>query len=174
MCGIIGYIGNKSADKECVRLLKNLEYRGYDSAGVAIQVNNQIAVVKSQGKIANLEQLIETTNSTLGIAHTRWATHGKPTTANAHPHISQNGQWAVVHNGIVENFEILKTNLQSRNMQFISETDTEVIPQLMEDITLQNPQNNAIDTLIDACNQLTGVFALACINKDIKNSTHSF
>ncbi len=170
MCGIIGYIGNKSADIECVKLLKNLEYRGYDSAGVAAQKHNCIKVTKAEGKIANLEQLIEPSEATLGIAHTRWATHGKPTTLNAHPHVSQDGKWAVVHNGIIENFGMLKTNIENANIKLVSQTDTEVIPHLLQIQAQQNPKQDAIDVLIDACNKLKGVFALACINKDEVNT----
>ena len=108
MCGIIGYIGNKSADKECISLLKKLEYRGYDSAGVAVQKCKKILVIKEEGKIQNVEKLIDGNGANIGIAHTRWATHGEPSKINAHPHLSQNGEWALVHNGIIENFELLK------------------------------------------------------------------
>ena len=108
MCGIVGYIGEKNIERELVNTLKYLEYRGYDSAGIAVQIDNEIVVTKSSGKIANLENIISDSNAKSGIAHTRWATHGKPTETNAHPHVSQNKEWAIVHNGIIENYQELK------------------------------------------------------------------
>ncbi|MBQ7880273.1 MAG: glutamine--fructose-6-phosphate transaminase (isomerizing) [Clostridia bacterium] len=169
MCGIIGYIGNKSAEIESVNLLKNLEYRGYDSAGVAVILDGEIKVTKAEGKIANLEQLIVSTGANIGIAHTRWATHGKPTEVNAHPHISDNNEWAVVHNGIIENFEMLKQEIETNSgVKFASETDTEVIPQMLE--YLSTSHQSTISTFIHACNRLKGVFAIACINKNIPDT----
>jgi len=168
MCGIVGYIGNKNTDYQLVNLLKNLEYRGYDSAGIAYQLNNKIKVIKEPGKIANLESKILNEFSTCGIAHTRWATHGKPTKVNAHPHISQDNNWAVVHNGIIENFETLRKEIKTHNINFISETDTETIPHLLQ-INHSNSQS-PIKTLINTCSKLTGSYAIACINKDIKDT----
>lgn len=169
MCGIVGYIGNKQTENQLINLLKNLEYRGYDSAGIAVQYNSKIKVVKAEGKIANFEKLIRPTKAKIGIAHTRWATHGKPTTINAHPHLSQNKQWAVVHNGIIENFEKLKKEIQERvGIKFVSETDTEVIPQLLQYVSLNNKSN--IQTFIQTCNMLQGSFAIACINQQVKDT----
>ena len=162
MCGIVGYIGKQSASTKLVNLLKNLEYRGYDSSGVAIKELNEIRITKAEGKIANLERKIVPDNSAMGIAHTRWATHGKPTVTNAHPHSSHNSTWVVVHNGIIENFEELKKEIESsRGIRFRSDTDTEVIPQLLE---YMNIPNNSIQTLIKVCNMLKGSYALACMN----------
>jgi len=168
MCGIVGYIGKNGAEKVLVDLLKNLEYRGYDSAGVAVQLGGDIKVTKASGKIANLEEILNHTKATTGIAHTRWATHGKPTENNAHPHTSQNGKWAVVHNGIIENFEELKNEIKNNsNIEFVSETDTEVVPQLLQ---MLDSGVLPIDTFIEACSRLSGSYAIACINKDIEDT----
>ncbi len=133
MCGIIGYTGSKQALPILINGLKNLEYRGYDSSGIALMENKKFSVIKSEGK---LSQLIEKTSSlnnlsSTGIGHTRWATHGKPNETNAHPHTSENGIFTVVHNGIIENFEMIRNELKKKGYAFISETDTEVIPQLL-------------------------------------------
>ena len=129
MCGIVGYIGNNSVEEELVQSLKKLEYRGYDSAGIAELINNNICVTKAVGNISCLEKALKhNKDARLGIAHTRWATHGKVNLENAHPHTSQNAEWAVVHNGIIENFSEIKNELCLKNCNFVSETDTEVIP----------------------------------------------
>lgn len=168
MCGIVGYIGHINTGTRLINLLKNLEYRGYDSSGVAVQTDDDIKITKAEGKIANLEKIIKPDNAFTGIAHTRWATHGKPTTINAHPHHSFNKDWVVVHNGIIENFEVLKKNIENTsNIKFISETDTEVIPQLLEFCMQEN--FSPIDTLIDVCNMLKGSYAIACLNKNLNN-----
>lgn len=161
MCGIVGYIGKNNIKKQLLNSLKLLEYRGYDSSGVAVLQNENMEVIKSEGKIENLEKLL--TNSYgfgVGVGHTRWATHGKPTSINAHPHISPNKQWAVVHNGIIENYAELKQNLLTKN-EFASQTDTEVIAHLLE----QNFSGNSLNTLIKTCETLNGSFALAVANK---------
>ena len=102
MCGIVGYIGNKIIEKELVEILKLLEYRGYDSSGIAVLKNNEMLIKKAEGNISHLEKILNyESGANLGIAHTRWATHGEPTTNNAHPHVSQNKEWAIVHNGII-------------------------------------------------------------------------
>lgn len=135
MCGIVGYIGNKQVAPILVDGLKKLEYRGYDSAGIAVyNKNNSIRVIKTKGRLTALEEKLKpcTLDSTLGIGHTRWATHGEPNDVNSHPHTSQNGHIAVVHNGIIENYMQLKEFLQSKGYKFQSETDTEVIAQLVE------------------------------------------
>lgn len=131
MCGIFGYIGPKSNAAEIVLDgLKLLEYRGYDSWGVAVKSGNEIKVDKHVGKIGNA--VVNLPESTLGIGHTRWATHGGVTDINAHPHLDCSQQIAVIHNGIIENFEELKEELVQKGHTFISETDTEVMPHLIE------------------------------------------
>lgn len=141
MCGIISYIGREKCKNIIINGLKRLEYRGYDSAGIAILVNDEcsqnsiVKVAKQAGKIAELEKTLENLdfNGNVGIGHTRWATHGEPTTINAHPHLDCSGKIAVVHNGIIENYAELKRELISKGHKFLSETDTEVLPHLLEE-----------------------------------------
>ncbi|MBR6778891.1 MAG: glutamine--fructose-6-phosphate transaminase (isomerizing) [Clostridia bacterium] len=169
MCGIVGYIGNKTIDKELVDGLKLLEYRGYDSAGVAVLKNDKIYTTKAEGNISCLEKILKNEeNATVGIAHTRWATHGKPSINNAHPHISSDKEWAVVHNGIIENFGQLKNDLQHNNFTFSSETDTEVIAHLLQQLNCEDK----INTVIKTCKMLEGSFALAIINKNIDGTIY--
>ena len=134
MCGIVGYVGKKEAISKLVKGLKTLEYRGYDSAGIALLQSDKVIVVKDKGRIANLEENLDynSLKGTIGIAHTRWATHGIPSKENAHPHMDQNEHFAVVHNGIIENYLELKNQLIKEGFSFQSETDTEVVPMLME------------------------------------------
>src|SRR5438132_4453836 len=134
MCGIVGYVGPRKAVPVLIDGLKRLEYRGYDSAGVAVISNGRLIVQKAAGKIATLESQLkgEVLQAHTGIAHTRWATHGAPTTRNAHPHTDCAGILAVVHNGIIENATALRTMLSERGHRFVSETDTEVIAHLIE------------------------------------------
>ncbi|MEZ4516933.1 MAG: glutamine--fructose-6-phosphate transaminase (isomerizing) [Chloroflexota bacterium] len=135
MCGIVGYLGDRSAQQVVVQGLKRLEYRGYDSAGVAVlEQNGHISLRRDVGKLSNLEQLLVSSPLTghIGIGHTRWATHGAPSERNAHPHISMNGNVVLVHNGIVENYSVLRDELMAEGVEFRSETDTEVIVQLVE------------------------------------------
>ncbi|MBN2663260.1 MAG: glutamine--fructose-6-phosphate transaminase (isomerizing) [Bacteroidales bacterium] len=134
MCGIVGYIGRKRAYPILLNGLKRLEYRGYDSAGVAVFENKEIISYKKQGKVSELEDMLADTkiNSNIGIGHTRWATHGEPNDVNAHPHTSQNGIFTMIHNGIIENFERLKSKLATRGYSCNSETDTEVLVNLIE------------------------------------------
>ncbi|HOJ37384.1 MAG TPA: glutamine--fructose-6-phosphate transaminase (isomerizing) [Ignavibacteriales bacterium] len=134
MCGIVGYIGNKNSLTILINGLKRLEYRGYDSAGVGYINGNGLTVIKSVGKVSNLEDKVEKINEkpVIGIAHTRWATHGKVTETNAHPHINEDGTIAVIHNGIIENYKELKHFLSSLGYKFRSETDTEVLPHLID------------------------------------------
>ena len=137
MCGIVGYIGNKEAAPILIKGLHQLEYRGYDSAGVALLGSgcNEINVFKAKGKVANLEEKVvaalssesQQTTLTTGIGHTRWATHGEPSETNAHPHVSMSGDIALVHNGIIENYKLLKEQLESNGYEFKSQTDTEVL-----------------------------------------------
>lgn len=133
MCGIIGYIGDKKATPVLINGLLCLEYRGYDSAGIAVIENGKIAVMKDKGRVSNLEAIdgINGLTSTIGIAHTRWATHGKPAKENAHPHLDNSGEFAVVHNGIIENYQELREFLLSKGYHFLSQTDTEMIPNLI-------------------------------------------
>ena len=129
MCGIIGYIGQDNCVSLLVDGLKRLEYRGYDSAGVAVLVNGTIEVRRCQGKLKQLESLLieKPVEGTIGIGHTRWATHGEPNDINAHPHYSQEGDLAIIHNGIIENYDPIKKDLISKGYVFQSETDTEVL-----------------------------------------------
>ncbi len=133
MCGIVGYIGNKKATPILIDGLMSLEYRGYDSAGIAVVEKDAIKVMKDKGRVKNLYELdgIDNLEATVGIAHTRWATHGKPSKENSHPHIDNSGTFAVVHNGIIENYNALKEFLVSKGYNFVSQTDTEIIPNLI-------------------------------------------
>jgi glucosamine--fructose-6-phosphate aminotransferase (isomerizing) len=128
MCGIVGYIGEKQAYPILINGLKRLEYRGYDSAGIAL-LNNKVNIYKKQGKVADLEKhvLKDDISGNIGIGHTRWATHGEPNDINAHPHVSMNGHFILIHNGIIENYGRLKEKLIDRGYTFKTETDTEVI-----------------------------------------------
>lgn len=134
MCGIVGYIGEKNATPLILSGLKKLEYRGYDSAGLAVLTNGKIEVRRNAGKLGNLESniLTDPIAGTLGIGHTRWATHGEPSARNAHPHLSSTGEVVVVHNGIVENFIELKEELLAEGVVFQSDTDTETIVHLVD------------------------------------------
>ncbi|MEL6524784.1 MAG: glutamine--fructose-6-phosphate aminotransferase, partial [Chloroflexota bacterium] len=129
MCGIVGYIGSKEASPIVLEGLQRLEYRGYDSAGIAVLENDVIEIRRAVGKLHNLRSVVDSTptNGQIGIGHTRWATHGEPTEYNAHPHLSMHGDFVVVHNGIVENYLELREELKAEGVEFRSETDTEVI-----------------------------------------------
>ena len=134
MCGIVGYIGKMDAKPILIDGLKKLEYRGYDSAGIAILNNDGIKTVKAKGRLAALEDKLNNIkiDGIIGIGHTRWATHGEPSEINSHPHVSKNGKIAVVHNGIIENYIQIKDFLTGKGYEFKSETDTEVIAHLIE------------------------------------------
>lgn len=164
MCGIVGYIGEKVAAPILISGLKKLEYRGYDSAGVAIFDDNEVKVVKCKGRLSNLEEKAgtETLNGQIGIGHTRWATHGEPNDVNSHPHISHSGNIAVVHNGIIENYMKLKEFLQSQGYEFKSETDTEVVAHLVE----YHYKGDLVQAVMDTVNELEGSYALGVICKD--------
>ena len=133
MCGIVGYVGNKKAVPILIDGLKKLEYRGYDSSGISTIEDNKINITKDIGRVKNLENLLENADSTstIGIAHTRWATHGKPSRINSHPHMDNTEKISVVHNGIIENYSDLRRFLMDNEYKFLSETDTEVIPNLI-------------------------------------------
>jgi glucosamine--fructose-6-phosphate aminotransferase (isomerizing) len=137
MCGIVGYIGHRQAYPVIVKGLSRLEYRGYDSAGIALYENGAIQLCKTKGKVSDLEkkaEKVKNSTATLGIGHTRWATHGVPNDVNSHPHLSNSGQLALIHNGIIENYDAIKTELQSRGYVFHSDTDTEVLVNLIEEV----------------------------------------
>ena len=160
MCGIIGYIGEKNPVEVLINGLKSLEYRGYDSSGIALKEKDEIEVIKSVGKIVNLEEKIkskEIMESHLGIAHTRWATHGKPTEENAHPHTS--GRVTLVHNGIIENAEELRGKLKKEGVTFHSETDTEVVAALINKYYEKNP----VDAMDKALKEVKGSYALGIL-----------
>ena len=168
MCGIVGYIGNKNTKDILIKGLKNLEYRGYDSAGIAIlNDENKIDIFKSKGKIVNLEEKIQNKSITgnLGIGHTRWATHGEPSEINSHPHFSKDGNIAIVHNGIIENYLELKENLKKDGYEFISETDTEVVVHLYH----KYYNGDMIDTLNKVLKEIKGSYALCVVCNDHKD-----
>ncbi|QLG48902.1 glutamine--fructose-6-phosphate transaminase (isomerizing) [Natrinema halophilum] len=159
MCGIVGYVGTEPAGPIVYGGLENLDYRGYDSAGVAL-VDQELTVAKQAGEVSEL-RVPEVANATCGIGHTRWSTHGPPTDANAHPHTSQNGSVAVVHNGIIENYESLKGELLKEGFDFSSDTDTEVIPHLLEqELNDGHDLLSAVDRVVD---RLEGSYAIAAV-----------
>ena len=175
MCGIVAYLGKKTAQPILLEGLKRLEYRGYDSAGIALLDNTGIKVQKTSGRIAALEAILAPPNptQTLGIGHTRWATHGKPNTINAHPHLDYTGTIAVVHNGIIENYGTLKTWLENNGATFQSETDTEIVANLIgyfytkddpEDMT--DGQNKFEWAVQHAFREAHGTYGLAILCKD--------
>lgn len=176
MCGIVAYLGKKPAQPILIEGLKRLEYRGYDSAGVGLMNNGVIEITKSSGRISVLEELLEPVNQTqvLGIGHTRWATHGEPNTVNAHPHLDYTGKIAVVHNGIIENYGTLKTWLISEGCKFSSQTDTEVIANLIgylyaghnEKGSPTAGQNRFEWAVQRALNELVGTYGLAIVCAD--------
>ncbi|OFX80648.1 MAG: glutamine--fructose-6-phosphate aminotransferase [Bacteroidetes bacterium GWE2_29_8] len=166
MCGIVAYIGNKQAYPILLKGLKRLEYRGYDSAGMAF-IDDKLNLYKKQGKVADLENLLIDKNvkGSIGIAHTRWATHGIPNDVNAHPHLSESGKIALIHNGIIENYGSLRKELKSRGHHFFSETDTEVLVHLIEDIKI-NEDVDLLEAVRIALNQVVGAYAIVVISED--------
>lgn len=167
MCGIVAYLGQKQACPIILAGLKRLEYRGYDSAGIALYHNNQVQVTKSKGKVSLLEEALVgvNTEATVGIGHTRWATHGEPSTVNAHPHYSGNKSMAIIHNGIIENYASLKQQLQQNGHVFESATDTEVLIHLIEDI--QKEENVDLEEAVRiALNEVVGAYAIVILSKD--------
>ncbi|MCX8212147.1 MAG: glutamine--fructose-6-phosphate transaminase (isomerizing) [Lewinella sp.] len=166
MCGIVGYIGKRQADELIIKGLERLEYRGYDSAGIAI-MNDTMTIHKKAGKVKALRKLIEEENTTgtLGIGHTRWATHGEPNDQNAHPHTGNSGRLALVHNGIIENYAVLKNALIAEGHSFSSATDTEVLVHLIEEI--QNEGNLALEEAVRlALARVEGAYAIAVIDRN--------
>lgn len=171
MCGIVGYIGTKNATPILLQGLKRLEYRGYDSAGIAVIENGKIEVKKDKGRVSNLEAVpgINDLKGTIGIAHTRWATHGKPAKENSHPHTDMDGTFAVVHNGIIENYNELKNMLIEKGYKFVSQTDTEIIPNLINYYYKEDHKNDELKVLRavrNACMDLKGSFALEIISSN--------
>ncbi|MCW2616601.1 MAG: glutamine--fructose-6-phosphate aminotransferase [Frankiales bacterium] len=169
MCGIVGYVGDKQALEVVLDGLRRLEYRGYDSAGVSVLDGSGLQVERKAGKLANLEELVSgrAMPGTLGIGHTRWATHGPPTDANAHPHVDCAGAVAVVHNGTIENYEVLVAGLEQRGHQRRSETDTEVVAHLLEERYADGPtQGDLPASLRSICKDLEGSFVLVVSHRD--------
>jgi len=178
MCGIVAYFGKKTAQPILLEALRRLEYRGYDSAGMALLSTKGIKLKKTKGRIAALEKILDKKDDSekLGLAHTRWATHGKPNTANAHPHLDYTGKIAVVHNGIIENYSTLKTWLQNEGVEFKSETDTEVIANLIgyfytrlgssENKKQSDAQNKFEQAVQQVLRRLTGTYGLAIVCSD--------
>src|SRR3989441_4424811 len=164
MCGIVGYVGHHDAASVVLPGLRRLEYRGYDSAGIATVSDGSLDVRKTAGKIAALEALIaaDRPNGTLGIGHTRWATHGRPSDANAHPHVDCQSTLAIVHNGIIENYRELRRTLAADGHRFRSQTDTEVIAHLIE----RYRTNDLVDAVLRAARDLRGAYAVACVAAD--------
>ncbi len=169
MCGIVGYIGDNPAYPILIKGLKRLEYRGYDSAGIAL-LNGELNIFKRIGKVSDLEEYVKEKDitGTIGIAHTRWATHGEPNNINAHPHYSQSKDIAIIHNGIIENYSILKDELIKRGYKFSSETDSEVLVHLIEDI-LRNETDSFAEAVRIALNQVVGAYAIVVISKNEPN-----
>ena len=168
MCGIVGYVGEKRATNFLVEGLSKLEYRGYDSAGVAVQEGESLSVRKHKGRLTNLEKELEKNSleGCVGIGHTRWATHGAPSDTNSHPHLSNNGKIAVVHNGIIENYIELRKFLGEKGYKFLSETDTEVIPNLVD----YYYEGNLFDAVVKATEKLEGSFAIGVISEEDKDT----
>ncbi len=167
MCGIVGYIGSRDAYPIVIKALKRLEYRGYDSAGVAlINTNSQLNIYKTKGKVADLEQLVnnQDASGSIGIAHTRWATHGEPNEINAHPHYSESGNLALIHNGIIENYATIKEKLQKAGYAFKSRTDTEVLVQLIEYIQISH-NLDLLSAVQLALQEVIGAYAIAILDR---------
>lgn len=166
MCGIVAYIGNRNAYPILIKGLRRLEYRGYDSAGVAL-INEGLNVYKCKGKVDDLEKFTagKNTNGTIGIGHTRWATHGEPNDINAHPHFSGSRKIVLIHNGIIENYTPLKEEMKKRGHQFESDTDTEVLVHLIEDIQ-QRENVELAEAVRIALNNVIGAYAIVILSQD--------
>ena len=173
MCGIVGYIGSKAAADILLEGLTNLEYRGYDSSGIALNIDGKVQLFKAQGKLQNLKNIVqnnypEISKSTIGIGHIRWATHGVPSIENAHPHTCNCGRLAVVHNGIIENFKELKVKLEAQGCTFRSQTDTETIAHLVASKYAQ--VKDLTEAVRLATKEIEGAYAIAVIHQDVKNT----
>lgn len=171
MCGIVGYIGHREAYPIIIKGLQRLEYRGYDSAGIALYDGTDIKLSKTKGKVSDLKERLEneiSINGTLGIGHTRWATHGVPNDVNSHPHYSNSGDLVIIHNGIIENYDALKKELIKRGYTFKSDTDTEVLVNLIEDV--KKNENLKLGKAVQvALNQVIGAYAIAVFDKSKPN-----
>src|SRR3954447_6982792 len=168
MCGIVGYIGDKPVLDVVIEGLRRLEYRGYDSAGVAIVADGELQTAKKAGKLVNLEKSLDEhplPASTLGMGHTRWATHGAPTDRNAHPHLDDSGKVAVIHNGIIENFAGLRAELEGRGREFRSDTDTEVAAHLLAEA--YDEAGDLAEAMRMVCRRLEGAFTLVAVPADV-------
>lgn len=163
MCGIVGYIGKNEAKNVLIDGLAKLEYRGYDSAGISV-LNSKITTVKAKGQLVNLVEKSKNYNllGSVGIGHTRWATHGEPSDVNSHPHLTENNKISVVHNGIIENYEVLREELKNKGKKFVSQTDTEVIPHLIETFY----EGDLLDAVMKATEKIEGSYALGVICED--------
>ena len=175
MCGIVGYIGEKKAEPILINGLLRLEYRGYDSAGIATIEKKGLKVVKNKGRVSELEKTdgINDLIGTIGIGHTRWATHGKPSSLNSHPHLDNSGNFAVVHNGIIENYSELRNFLKENNYTFLSETDTEVIPNLIHFYYKKSEKTGKerfLEAVTNAIKMLKGSYALEILASDFPNN----
>jgi len=168
MCGIVGYIGFREAYPIVIKGLKRLEYRGYDSAGIMLYADNQIKIAKTKGKVSDLEEkskAIASSKASIGMGHTRWATHGVPNDINSHPHVSNSGNIVIIHNGIIENYEPLKKELLKRGYTFTSDTDTEVLVNLIEDV--KNKEKVKLGKAVQiALNQVVGAYAICVFDRE--------
>ncbi len=168
MCGIVGYIGYREAYPIVIKGLKRLEYRGYDSAGIMLCENSELKISKTKGKVSDLEEKsksIATSKATIGMGHTRWATHGVPNDVNSHPHVSNSGNLVIIHNGIIENYEPLKKELSKRGYTFTSDTDTEVLINLIEDV--KKKEKGKLGKAVQiALNQVVGAYAICVFDKE--------
>lgn len=173
MCGIIGYIGNKKAARVMLDGLRKLEYRGYDSAGMAIAVNGEMGLRKRVGRIDALSELLteEPLDGNVGISHTRWATHGPPSDANAHPHFDSSGRLAVVHNGVIENYQILRAKMEENGHRFVSDTDSEVLAHLIgvhyDDSRIAHSPKRLVDAVRNALHEVKGTYGIAVMHLDV-------
>ena len=167
MCGIIGYVGSSNTKDILLDILTSLEYRGYDSSGIGLIRDKEIKLYKAIGKLDKLKSSLKEVNikSSIGIGHTRWATHGKPSLENAHPHISSNKKIILVHNGIIDNYLEIKEELEKQNISFYGKTDSEVIVKYIE----YKYHNNPYDILLELTNKLKGSYALGIIFLDFPN-----
>src|SRR5690606_5962784 len=172
MCGIIGYVGSQQAYSIIIKGLKRLEYRGYDSAGIAL-MDEGLNVYKKKGRVSELENYLQEENtglqSTIGMGHTRWATHGEPNDVNAHPHYSSNGELALIHNGIIENYGAIKQDLINKGHQFLSETDSEVFIHFIEDIQ-KNEQCSLVEAVRLALSKVVGAYAIVIMSQKDPNT----
>ena len=169
MCGIVAYIGDRDVYPILIKGLLRLEYRGYDSAGIAL-LNKELKVYKKAGKVSELHNFAKEQNITgqIGMGHTRWATHGEPNDRNAHPHYSQHRKFAIIHNGIIENYASIKTELQKRGHEFRSDTDTEVLIHLIEDIH-ENGDVSLDEAVRLALGEVIGAYAIVILSEDHPN-----